>query len=132
MGVAVGYFFRLSGILLTALLSSASAAEPSGVDCILSTPAETQMRYADNHGKYTMTFFGDGRYRFVSVSQNETMADSREGQWEYEVSGPHTALLRLDGDSVIRLEFSAPLEASGTIDDDVRIYQFRFTRTLPE
>lgn len=132
MGVAMGYFFRWSGILLTALLPSVSAAELSGVDCVLSTPAGTQMRYTDNHGKYTMTFFGDGRYRFVSVSQNETMADSREGRWEYEVSGRRTALLHLDGDSVIRLEFSAPLVASGTIDDDVRIYRFHFTRTCPE
>jgi len=96
------------------------------------TPAGTQMRYTDNHGHYICTFFSDGRYRFVAVSQNETMADSREGRWAYKVTDPARAELRLDGDSVIRLEFSAPLEASGTIDDDVRIYQFRFTRTLPE
>jgi len=36
----------------------------------LRTLSGTQMRYADNHAKYTFTFFEDGRYRLVSVSRN--------------------------------------------------------------
>lgn len=119
-------------VLITVLLLPtgfvrAGAANP-GPDLVMSTPAGAQMRYADNHGKYTYTFFSDGRYRFVAVSQNETMADSREGRWEYQVTGPSRAELRLDGDSVISLKFDGVLEASGTIDDDVRTYRFSFTR----
>ena len=117
----------IAALILPTAFVQAGSTHP-GPDLAMSTPAGAQMRYADNHGKYTYTFFPDGRYRFVAVSQNETMADSREGRWQYKVTGRDRAELRLDGDSVIRLKFNGVLEASGRIDDDARIYQFRFTR----
>ena len=117
----------IAALILPTAFVQAGSTRP-GPDLAMNTPAGAQMRYADNHGKYTYTFFPDGRYRFVAVSQNETMADSREGRWQYKVTGPSRAELRLDGDSVVRLQFEGVLEASGTIDDDARTYQFRFTR----
>ena len=86
-----------------------------------------QMRYADNHAKYTFTFFENGRYRLVSVSRNETLADTVEGGWTYEVTAAKQALLRLDGKSTIKLQFTGPLEALGRMDNDVRVYKLQFT-----
>jgi hypothetical protein len=86
-----------------------------------------QMRYADNHAKYTFTFFEDGRYRLVSVSRNETLADTVEGRWTYQVTAAKEALLRLDGKSTIKLQFTGPLEALGRMDDDVRVYKLHLT-----
>ena len=94
---------------------------------MLRTLSGTQMRYADNHAKYTFTFFEDGRYRLVSVSRNETMADTVEGRWTYEVTAAKEALLRLDGKSTIKLQFTGPLEALGRMDNDVRVYNLYFT-----
>ena len=93
----------------------------------LRTLSGTQMRYADNHTKYTFTFFEDGRYRLVSVSQNETLADTVEGRWTYQVKAAKEALLRLDGKSTIKLQFTSPLEALGRMDNDVRVYKLQFT-----
>jgi hypothetical protein len=93
----------------------------------LRTLSGTQMRYADNHAKYTFTFFEDGRYRLVSVSRNETMADTVEGRWTYQVTAAKEALLRLDGKSTIKLQFTGPLEALGRMDNDVRVYNLHFT-----
>ena len=58
---------------------SSPAAETAAVDNGMAprSIANHQMRYSDNHGSYTYTFFGDGRYRFASMSQNQTVADSR-------------------------------------------------------
>ena len=86
-----------------------------------------QMRYADNHAKYTVTFFENGRYRLVSVSRNETLADTVEGRWTYQVTAAKEALLRLDGKSTIKLQFTGPLEALGRMDNDVRVYNLQFT-----
>jgi hypothetical protein len=94
---------------------------------MLRTLSGTQMRYADNHAKYAFTFFEDGRYRLVSVSRNETMADTVEGRWTYEVTAAKEALLRLDGKSTIKLQFTGPLEALGRMDNDVRVYNLHFT-----
>ena len=94
---------------------------------MLRTLSGTQMRYADNHAKYPFTFFEDGRYRLVSVSRNETMADTVEGRWTYEVTAAKEALLRLDGKSTIKLQFTGPLEALGRMDNDVRVYNLHFT-----
>lgn len=93
----------------------------------LRTLSGTQMRYADNHAKYTFTFFEDGRYRLVSVSRNETLADTVEGRWTYQVTAAKEALLRLDGKSTIKLQFTGPLEALGRMDDDVRVYKLHLT-----
>jgi hypothetical protein len=93
----------------------------------LRTLSGTQMRYADNHAKYTFTFFEDGRYRLVSVSRNETLADTVEGRWTYEVTAAKEALLRLDGKSTIKLQFTGPLEALGRMDNDVRVYKLHLT-----
>jgi hypothetical protein len=93
----------------------------------LRTLSGTQMRYADNHAKYTFTFFEDGRYRLVSVSRNETLADTVEGRWNYEVTAAKEALLRLDGKATIKLQFTGPHEALGRMDNDVRVYKLHFT-----
>ena len=93
----------------------------------LRTLSGTQMRYADNHAKYTFTFFEDGRYRLVSVSRSETLADTVEGRWTYQVKAAKEALLRLDGKSTIKLQFTSPLEALGRMDNDVRVYKLQFT-----
>jgi hypothetical protein len=41
--------------------------------------AGSQLHYRDNHDRYVHTFISDGRYRFASVHQSRTWADSREG-----------------------------------------------------
>jgi hypothetical protein len=41
--------------------------------------AGSQLHYRDNHDRYVYTFISDGRYRFASVHQSRTWADSREG-----------------------------------------------------
>ena len=93
----------------------------------LRTLSGSQIRYADNHAKYTFTFFEDGRYRLVSVSRNETLADTVEGGWTYQVKAAKEALLRLDSKSTIKLQFTSPLEALGRMDNDVRVYKLQFT-----
>jgi len=91
--------------------------------------AGSQMKYADNHGRYVYTFLDDGRYRFASMSQNETMADSREGHYTYTVDDAGHATLSFDHDPTIRMTFSDPLNAKGTIEGDERAYSFRFYRS---
>ena len=63
----------------------------------------------------------------VSVSRNETLADTVEGRWTYQVTAAKEALLRLDGKSTIRLQFTGPLEALGRMDNDVRVYKLHLT-----
>jgi hypothetical protein len=90
--------------------------------------ANHQMRYSDNHGSYTYTFFGDGRYRFASMSQNQTVADSREGRYQYAITSPGKSIVTFDDEPPIRLSFSGPLDATGQIEGDQRNYRFTFTR----
>jgi len=90
--------------------------------------AGSQMKYADNHGHYVYTFFEDGRYRFASMSQNETMADSREGRYTYTLDDAGHVTLSFDHELTIRMTFSDPLNAKGTIEGDEREYSFRLHR----
>ncbi|MEI7863862.1 MAG: hypothetical protein WCI38_00720 [Chthoniobacterales bacterium] len=91
--------------------------------------AGSQMKYADNHGHYVYTFFEDGLYRFASMSQNETAADSREGRYTYAVKSAGGATITFDHEPAIRLLFSDPLNATGTIEGDDRTYSFRIYRS---
>jgi hypothetical protein len=87
--------------------------------------AGSQMKYADNHGRYAYTFFEDGRYRFAFMSQNETTADSRAGRYTYALKSAGGATITFDHEPSIRLTFADPLNATGTIEGDDRTYSFR-------
>jgi hypothetical protein len=86
------------------------------------------MHYRDNHGDYTYTFFADGRYRFAAMSQNRTVADSAEGRWTWKLLTTDRAELTLSNGQRAVMDFSAPLQATGKFEGDVRPYSFRFTR----
>jgi len=105
------------------------SAPSSGDDIAPPAIGGTQMKYADNHGRYVYTFFKDGRYRFAFMSQNETVADSREGRYMYTPGHDGKATIAFEGEPAIRLKFSDPLGASGTIEGDDRVHQFRFLRS---
>jgi hypothetical protein len=99
----------------------------SGPPPISADPANTRVRYQDNHGRYTITLFPGGRYRFVSISQNETMADTTEGRWSYQRTGPQQGELRI-GSEVWYLRFTSPDAAEGTSPPDMRTYYLSFER----
>ena len=86
------------------------------------------MYYRDNHGQNTYTFLADGRYRFASMSQNRTVADSSEGRWAWRLLTTDRGELTLSNGQRAVLDFSAPLQATGKFEGDVRAYSFRFTR----
>jgi len=90
--------------------------------------AGSQLQYADNHGKNIYTFFKDGRYRYATMSQNQTTAGSREGKYLYTITAPGKATITLDKTEAIRLSFDTPLTATGTLDGDVRKYRFQIIR----
>jgi hypothetical protein len=85
----------------------------------------SQLKYSDNHGRNIYTFFPDGRYRFAWLSQNESLADSREGRFHYSITKTNEALIRFENEPQITLQFTKPGLATGTIQGDVRIYQFQ-------
>jgi hypothetical protein len=87
----------------------------------------TRLRYSDNHGRYNMTLFPGGRYRFVSISQNESVADTTEGRWSYQRTGPQTGELNVGGE-VWYLEFTSSSAARASTPGDVRTYFFAFER----
>jgi hypothetical protein len=91
--------------------------------------AGNQLHYRDNHGSYTYTFFSDGRYRFASVHQTGTSADSREGRYRYVITAPGKAALSFDKESTIRLRFESPLDRTGTTDGDVRPFAFTISHS---
>ena len=86
------------------------------------------MHYRDNHGNYTCTFFADGRYRFVTMSQNRTIADTSEGRWTWRLLTTDRGELTLSNGQRVVLDFNAPLQATGKFEGDVRTYSFLFTR----
>jgi hypothetical protein len=86
--------------------------------------AGRQLKYSDNHGRNVYTFFPDGRYRFAWLSQNESLADSREGRFHYSATKTNDALIRFENEPQITLRFTEPGLATGTIEGDWRIYQF--------
>ena len=87
--------------------------------------AGSQLKYRDNHGRNIYTFFPDGRYRYASLSQNESLADHREGRFQYAVRSPSKAVVSFDKEPSITLRFKDRGLAIGTIDGDVRVYQFQ-------
>jgi hypothetical protein len=86
--------------------------------------AGSQLKYRDNQGRNIYTFFPDGRYRFAWLSQNESLADSREGRFHYSTTKPNEALIRFENEPQITLRFTKPGLATGTIQGDLRIYHF--------
>ncbi len=84
-----------------------------------------QLKSADNHGRNIYTFFPGGRYRFAWLSQNESLADSREGRFDYSITSPNEALLGFEDEPPITLRFFKPGLATGTIQGDLRTYQFQ-------
>ena len=90
--------------------------------------AGSQLHYRDNLGRYTYTFFADGRYRFASIHQSGTWADSREGRYRYVITAPSEATLSFARESAIHLRFESPFNGSGTTDGDVRPFAFTITR----
>ncbi|HEX2750042.1 MAG TPA: hypothetical protein VHM91_18685 [Verrucomicrobiales bacterium] len=100
------------------------APEPS-FDSVLDSPNGCRVRYQDNHGRYTITLFPGGRYRFVSISQNETMADSTEGRWTWHRTGFNQGELGIGGDDWA-LRFVSSRRAEAATPGDVRTYNFSF------
>ena len=98
-----------------------------GYDSIVESPGGSRFRYQDNHGRYTVTLFPGGRYRFVSISQNESMADTQEGRWSWRRSGRNQGELRLGPESWY-LRFFSPDRAEATTSGDMRTYSFTFER----
>lgn len=88
----------------------------------------SQLHYSDNHGKNTYTFFEDGRFKFTTQAHNKASVDSHEGHWQYAITSPSHSIVTFDNDQPIRLTFSDPLTASGTIEGDQRTYKFTITR----
>lgn len=98
-----------------------------GIDAVLESPGGSRIRYQDNHGKYVVTLFPDHRYRWMSVSANETMADTREGKWAWKRSGPGKGELDF-GDDTWTLRFTAPDKAEAKTEGDTRTYYFTLER----
>ncbi len=92
---------------------------------VFANPAGARIRYQDNHGKYVITLFPDHRYRWVSVSANETMADTREGKWRWKPSGAGKGELDF-GDDTWTLRFTSPDKAEAKTEGDMRTYYFTF------
>jgi len=90
--------------------------------------AGSQLEYTNPQGKNVYTFFGDGCYRYATMSQNQTTAASREGKYTYRITAPGRAHLTFDRDPAIRLQFDSPLTATGTVEGDTQTYSFRVIR----
>jgi hypothetical protein len=86
--------------------------------------AGRQLEYTDSHGVNIYTFFTGGRYRYATLSQNRSYADSREGSYEYERTGKKTGTIRFENEPSIRLIFTGPQSAVGRVDADERVYRF--------
>lgn len=87
--------------------------------------AGSQLKYRDNHGRNIYTFFPNGRYRYASLSQNESLADHHEGRFQYAVRSPAEAVVNFEDESAITLRFTDRGLANGTINGDMRVYQFQ-------
>ena len=108
-------------------ISSANLEKNTRAACGNMAPASlagSQLKYSDNHGRNIYTFFPDGRYRFAWLSQNESLADSREGRFHYSITKTNEALIRFENEPQIMLQFTKPGLARGTFQGDLRIYQF--------
>jgi hypothetical protein len=133
------HFLSIAAVLILALaggclrsISSASLEKNTRTVSGSMAPASlagSQLKYRDNHGRNIYTFFSDGRYRFAWLSQNESLADSREGRFHYSITKTNEALIRFENEPPITLRFTKPGMATGTIEGDERIYEFQI---LPE
>jgi hypothetical protein len=129
------HFLPIAAVLILALaggcsrsISSASLEKSTRSPRSNMAPASlagSQLKYRDNHGRNIYTFFSDGRYRFAWLSQNESLADSREGRFHYSTTKTNEALIRFENEPPITLRFTKPGLATGTIHGDLRIYQFQ-------
>jgi len=86
--------------------------------------AGRQLEYVDPHGVNIYTFFTGCRYRYATLSQNRSYADSREGNYEYERTGNKTGVVRFKNEPAIRLVFTGPKTATGRVVGDERVYRF--------
>lgn len=100
------------------LLSGASLSlAPDRID-------DRQLKYTDPHGVNIYTFFSHGRFRYATLSQNQSHADSREGRYEYRRTGKNTGTIGFKNEPAIHLVFTDPKNARGRVDGDERVYQF--------
>jgi hypothetical protein len=133
------HFLFIAAVLILALAGACSQSISSGslekctraprVSMAPASLAGSQLKYRDNHGRNIYTFFSDGRYRFAWLSQNESLADSREGRFQYSTTKTNEALILFENEPPITLRFTKPGMTTGTIQGDERIYQFQI---LPE
>lgn len=128
-------FYQVRGPVLWVLISAMSACanghsrhSTSGVT-VATAPGVIegrQLEYNDPHGVNIYTFFAEGRYRYATLSQNRSHADSREGRYEYKRTGSETGAIAFKNEPAIRLVFTGPNTATGRVDGDKRVYRFRF------
>jgi len=134
MASPTNHFLPIAAVLILALMggcsrsiSSANLEKNTRVTRGNMAPpslAGRQLKYSDNHGRNIYTFFPDGRYRFAWLSQNESLADSREGRFYYSTTKTNEARIRFENEPQITLRFTEPGLATGTIQGDLRTYQF--------
>jgi len=134
MASPTNHFLPIAAVLVLALMggcsriiSSANLEKNTRVTRGNMAPASLagrQLKYSDNHGRNIYTFFPDGRYRFAWLSQNESLADSREGRFYYSTTKINEARIRFENEPQITLRFTEPGLATGTIQGDLRTYQF--------
>lgn len=84
------------------------------------------MKYKDLHGAYACRFAQDGSYTFTSSREGER-AEVRSGKYQWQVLGKGKAILKLE-DETYTLTFTSPSKATGTVEDDVRVYTFSFEK----
>ncbi len=92
------------------------------------TLSGVQIDYRDNHGSNTFTFFQNGQYRLVSISQNRTVADNREGMYSFQITGDSRILIHFSNAPALSLIFSDSYTATGGFAGDGRTYAFKATR----
>lgn len=83
-----------------------------------------RLRYTDNHGENFYTFLSGERFRYATISQNRTYADSRDGTCRYLKTAPNKATIKLAGEAWMSLEFDRPGTGIGKMDGDLRNYRF--------
>ena len=135
MASPTNHFLLIAAVLILALtggcsrsISSANLEKNTRATRGHMAPASlagSQLKYSDNHGRNIYTFFPDGRYRFAWLSQHESLADSREGRFHYSTTKTNEAQIRFENEPQITLRFTKPGLATGTIQGDLRIYQFQ-------
>jgi hypothetical protein len=134
MASPTNHFLPIAAVLIFALMGGCSRSMSSANlekntratrgNMAPASLAGRQLKYSDNHGCNIYTFFPGGRYRFAWLSQNESLADSREGRFHYSTMKKNETLIRFENEPQITLRFTKPGLATGTIQGDLRTYQF--------